>query len=103
MKCSITIHNENDDDAWGTKMVVVLPVEVTVISMPPNATPDKAVTSTQPFAGHIVFDLGHLTVGQNVTVEFVFSKSKYVNKLGAFVYSDSPDPDPSNNYKDATY
>jgi hypothetical protein len=103
LKCSITIHNENDDDAWGTMMVVVLPVEVTVVSMPANAKPDPSVTATQLVAGHIIFTIGHMTVGQNVTVEFTFTKSKYGNKVGAYAYSDSPDPNPANNYKDATY
>ena len=103
LKCSITIHNENDDDAWGTMMVVVLPVEVTVVNMPSNAKPDPSVTATQSFAGHIIFNIGHMTVGQNVTVEFTFTKSKYGNKVGAYAYSDSPDPNPDNNYKDATY
>ena len=103
LKCSITIHNENDDDAWGTMMVVVLPVEVTVVNMPSNAKLDPSVTATQTFAGHIIFNIGHMTVGQNVTVEFTFTKSKYGNKVGAYAYSDSPDPNPANNYKDATY
>jgi Domain of unknown function DUF11 len=103
LKCTITIHNENDDDAWGTMMVVVLPVEVSVLVMPANATLDKSVTATQPLAGHIIFNIGHMTVGQNVTVEFTFTKSKFGNKVGAYAYSDSPDPNPVNNYKDAVY
>lgn len=103
LKCTITIHNENDDDAWGTMMVVVLPVEVTVVSMPSNAKLDPSVTAAQSFAGHLIFNIGHMTVGQNVTVEFTFTKSKYGNKIGAYAYSDSPDPNPANNYKDATY
>ena len=103
LKCSITIHNENDDDAWGTMMVVLLPVEVTVVNMPANAKLDPSVTATQTFAGHIIFAIGHMAVGQNVTVEFTFTKSKYGNKVGAYAYSDSPDPNPANNYKDATY
>ena len=103
LKCSVTLHNENDDDAWGTMMVGVLPVEVTVVNMPSNAKLDPSVTATQSFAGHIIFNIGHMAVGQNVTVEFTFTKSKYGNKVGAYAYSDSPDPNPANNYKDATY
>jgi hypothetical protein len=89
LKCTITIHNENDDDARGTMMVVVLPVEVSVVAIPSNATLDPSVTATQNFAGHIIFNIGHMTVGQN--------------EVGAYAYSDSPDPNPANNYKDATY
>ena len=103
LKCTVTIHNENDDDAQGTVLVVVLPVEVSIISMPANATVDRSVNSTQPFAGYITFNIGHMAVQQNVTVEFTISKSKYGNKVGAYAYSLSPDPNPANNYKDATY
>ncbi|MEP6676233.1 MAG: hypothetical protein ABJA78_13810 [Ferruginibacter sp.] len=103
LKCSITIHNENDDDAQGTMMVVVLPVEVSVVTMPSNAKLDPSVTAAQPFAGYITFNLGHMAVQQNITVEFTFTKSKYGNKVGAYAYSLSPDPNPVNNYKDATY
>jgi|SRR5882724_1711457 len=103
LKCTITIHNENDDDAWGTMMIVVLPVEVSVVSMPSNATLDKSVTATQTLAGNIIFNIGHMAVGQNITVEFTFTKSKYGNKVGAYAYSDSPDPNPANNYKDGIY
>lgn len=103
LKCTITIHNENDDDARGTMMVVVLPVEVSVVSMPSNAMLDPSVTATQTNAGYIIFNLGQMAVQQNITVEFTFTKSKYGNKVGAYAYSDSPDPNPANNYKDATY
>ena len=102
IKCSITVHNENDDDAWNTMLTVMLPVEVSVVNMPSNATLDKSVTSTQHFAGYITFNIGHIAVEQNVTVEFTFTKSKYTNKVGAFAFSDSPDPNPANNYKDGT-
>src|SRR5258706_1723779 len=84
LKCTITIHNENDDDASGTMMVVVLPVEVSVVAMPSNAKLDPSVTATQPFARHIIFTIGHMAVQQNVTVEFTITKSKYGNKIGAY-------------------
>lgn len=102
LKCSITVHNENDDDANATTLVVVLPVEVSVVVMSPGGTTHTAANGSQ-YIAYITFNLGHMTVGQNVTVEFTFTKSKYTNKVGAFAYSTSPDPNPANNYKDATF
>lgn len=102
LKCSITVHNENDDDANATTLVVVLPVEVSVVFMSPCGTTHTAANGSQ-YISYITFDLGHMTVGQNITVEFTFTKSKYKNKVGAFAYSTSPDPNPANNYKDATF
>jgi hypothetical protein len=100
LKCSITIHNENDDDAKQAMVVVILPVEVTVISKPQNAT---LFTAGAPYGAYLVFSLGNMAVQQNITVEFTFTKSQYGNKVGAYAYSSSPDPNPANNYKDATY
>jgi len=102
LKCSVKVHNENDDDAYPTTLVVVLPVEVSAINVPSNATIHKS-SSASTFTGYITFDLGHMTVGQNITVEFTFTKSKYGNKVGAYAYSGTPDPNPTNNYKEASY
>jgi hypothetical protein len=102
LTCAITVHNENDDDAYETILVAILPVEVDVVTRPANATVHK-LSSNSPYAGYITFNLGHMTVGQNITVEFTFNKSKYGNKVGAYAYSLTSDPNPANNYKDATF
>jgi hypothetical protein len=81
--------------------VVCLPVEVSVLSMSAGGTTHTASTSTT-YIAYITFDLGHMAVGQNNTVTFTYTKSKYTNKVGAFAYSGSPDPNPTNNYKDAS-
>ena len=103
LKCSITVFSYNDDDASQAKLVVVLPVEVSVVSSPANATVFKGSGGTSPFAGYIVFNLGDMAVNQSITVEFTFTKSQYGNKVGGYAYSATPDPNPANNYKDATY
>ena len=102
LTCSITVHNENDDDAYETVLVAILPVEVDVVTKPANATVHK-LSASSLFTGYVTFNLGHMTVGQNITVEFTFSKSKYGNKVGAYAYSLTSDPNPANNYKDATF
>lgn len=102
LKCSITVHSYHDDDAYPTTLIVLLPVEVTVSSYPANATLHKS-SSNSTFVGYISFDLGQMSVGQNITVEFTFAKSKYGNKVGAYAYSGTPDPNPTNNYKEASY
>lgn len=103
LRCSITVFSHNDDDANQAMLVVIVPVEVSVISNPNNGVVYKAGGGTSPFAGYIVFSLGNLAVGQSKMVEFTFSKSAYGNTVGAYAYSATPDPNPANNYKDATY
>src|SRR5439155_9782705 len=101
--CSITIHNENDDDANQVMVTVVVPVEVNVVSKPANATVYRSSGGSSAFAGYVIFNLGNMAVGQNITVQFSFTKSKYGNKVGAYAYSGTPDPNPANNYKDGVY
>ena len=102
LKCIITVHNENDDDAYETKLVVVLPVEVSVSNLPANATVYTA-SPNSTFVGYVMVNLGHMYVGQNITIEFNFKKSQYGNKVGAYAFSASPDPNPTNNYKEAIF
>lgn len=104
LKCAITVHSYWDDDAHEAMLVVVVPVEVTIVSHPANATIYKAGGGTSPWAGYIVFSLGNMAVQQSITVEFTFTKSPTGNnKVGAYAYSSTPDPNPANNYKDAIY
>jgi len=103
LKCAVTVHSYWDDDANQAKLIVVLPVEVSIVSMPSNATAYKA-GGTSPWTGYLVFNLGDMAVQQSITVEFTFTKSTTGNnKVSAFAYSATPDPNPANNYKDATY
>jgi Domain of unknown function DUF11 len=99
VRCSITVHNENDDDAQHTQLVVVLPVEVSIVANRGGFTLHPA---TGGFVAYLTLDLGPMRVGQNVSVDFTFTPSKYGNKVGAFAFSESPDPNPANNYRDAT-
>ena len=104
LKCTVTVHSYWDDDASDARLIVVLPVEVTIVSMPSNATVYKAGGGTSPWAGYLVFNLGNMAVQQSITVEFTITKSTTGNnKVSAYAYSATPDPNPSNNYKDATY
>src|SRR5262245_39068538 len=38
IRCTITVHNENDDDAYGVVVVAVLPVEVSVVGISSTGT-----------------------------------------------------------------
>jgi hypothetical protein len=104
LKCAVTVHSYWDDDANQAMLVVVVPVEVSIVSAPANATIYKAGGGASPWAGYLVFSLGDMAVQQSITVEFTFTKSTTGNnKVSAFAYSATPDPNPANNYKDAAY
>lgn len=103
LKCSITVSNATNAIAFGAKLIVVLPAEVTGVSLPSNATQfsERAGGSTSP--GYIQFDLLVIYPNRPVTVEFTFNKSKNANKVSAFAFTPVPDANPANNYKDVTY
>jgi hypothetical protein len=104
LKCSITVSNASNANAYGAKLIVVLPAEVTVPAggLPSNATlvNERGITASP---GYIQFDLLIIYPNRDVTAEFTFYKSKNANKLSAFVFSSVPDANPANNFKDATY
>jgi hypothetical protein len=105
LKCSITINNAGSANAFGAKLIIVLPAgaSVTPGTLPSNATlvSERVVTGGGP--GYIQFDLVAVFSNQVVTVEFTFNKSAAVNKLSAFVFCGGPDANTANNYKEATY
>lgn len=105
LKCSITVNNASNANAYGAKLIVVLPAGATVsiATLPSNATPVSERVATGGGPGYIQFDLKVIFSNQPVTVEFTFNRSTGTNKLSAFVFCGVPDANATNNYKDVTY
>jgi hypothetical protein len=105
LKCSITVDNVSNANAYGAKLIVVLPAEASVPAgtLPSNATVISQRVATGGGPGYIEFDLTIVYPSRPVLVEFTFNKSTHVNKLSAFVVCGVPDVNPGNNYKEVTY
>jgi hypothetical protein len=81
-----------------------MPIDVTIVSNPFNAVVSKTGDQNRwGMPGCLVFDLFNMSPGTDITIEFTFTKSVQGNKVGAYVYSASPDPEPANNFKNAVY
>jgi hypothetical protein len=105
----ITIHNDNDDDAANVRCVVVLPPTSSVVSSSPSAVvgpshvtlgPASQFIQSEPTQGYVIFELPHpMGVGQQVELTLVtrVHESWAERPIGAFVWSDAPDPNPANN------
>jgi hypothetical protein len=104
IKCTITVQNAAGNDAAQEVMVLlVLPGEVAGGSDYPNIVAKK-ISPNSPHPGHIQFNLGQLAGGQTKTVDFTFHRSPYfTNRVSAFVVASSSDPNPVNNYREASY
>lgn len=105
LKCSITVSNGGGANAFGAKLIIVLPAgaSVSVAALPANATLVSERVATGGGPGYIQFDLQVIFSNQPVIVEFTFSKSPNINKLSAFVFCGVPDANAANNYKEVTY
>lgn len=104
LKCTIIIQNENGGYANQTKLVVVLPVDITIVSNPHNPIMYRSGSDYRTgWPGSLVFDLHNMSVGQDKTIEFIFTMSPFGNKIGAYVFSGCPDPNPGNNFKETSY
>jgi hypothetical protein len=104
LKCTITVHNGTGGNTRLTTLVVTLPIDVTIVSNPSNAIVNKTGDQNRwGMPGSLVFDLFNMSPGSDITIEFTFTKSTQGNKIGTYVYSACPDPNPANNYKDAVY
>ena len=109
----ITIHNDNDDDAANVRCVVVLPPTSSVVSSTPAAVlgpvhgslgPASQFIQSEPAHGYVVFELAHpMAVGQQAELMLVtrVHESWAERPIGAFVWSDAPDPNPANNCSSA--
>jgi len=105
LKCRITVGNSSGANAFGAKLIVVLPAgaSVAVGTLPSNATLISERVAVGGGPGYIQFDLQAVFSNQSATVEFTFNRSPNINKLSAFVFCGVPDANAANNYKDISY
>ena len=105
LKCSITLHNETGNLVNQVMLAVVLPPDITIVSNPNTATAYYSGNGNRGgWLGSLVFDLHMMSPGQDMIVEFTFTRSSsYANTIGAYVFGGCPDTNPANNYKYAAY
>lgn len=101
----IRIHNEHDDDAQKTSLIVLLPFQTKVLALSPGC---NAVPSPSPFAGGVQgfvrCNLGAMAVGETKTVQITTTKPPpdRPKSFAAFVWNVVPDPNMSNNFREGT-
>lgn len=94
------ITSDNDDDARGVRLEVLLPIGVGVLRLAPGCQAGPSAVST--LTGRVTCELGDIPV--RGLREVVITTTGPVNGTGGrfavFVTSDTPDPMPSNNYSE---
>lgn len=106
--CTTVINNQNDDDAYRARVIVLLPLQTpkvlsaTVAGGVGRCTPGPALGG---FTEVVTCELGHLPQGPTVqrTIKVVSLPSTaaptYKRTCSAFIYSLVGDIDKTNNYK----
>jgi hypothetical protein len=111
--CTTDINNFNDDDAYNTKLIVLLPVQTQRVTNMKVTGGRGHCTAPPPLGGpsgfveYVTCSLGHLpqgpTVRRTITITTTPSTADPVYKrtCSAFIYSRSGDIDQTNNYATA--
>jgi hypothetical protein len=108
--CTAVINNQNDDESQDTKVIVLLPLQVTITGMSVLQGPGTCQES-QPsgvFNGYAICDFGNLPQDPTVrrTIKITTTKStagaNYPQTYSAFIYSRVGDIQKNNNYVTAT-
>ena len=102
LKCTIIIRNDAGHMAFQPKLVVILPEFITLLSVS-NTYVRFSTMGDRGWPGTLLIDFDNIPVGGEKIVEFTFTRSINANTIGAYVFSGCPDPNPSNNSKEATY
>lgn len=108
--CTAEINNQNDDDSYGTQVIVLLPLEVKITHMAvlQGSGSCKRSTAMGGNHGYAICNLGQLPQGPTVrrTVKITTTKSavaaNYPQTCAAFIYGRVGDIQKNNNYATAT-
>lgn len=98
MTVHIAIVSDNDDDARATRAEILLPVGVGVLRLPGGC---KASPSAVPsLNARVTCDLGDVPVRglRELSIVTTGAAGNARIRFAVFVTSDTPDPEPSNNY-----
>jgi Domain of unknown function DUF11 len=103
LNCDVTVFSFNDDTAHNVTLNVILPVEVTVLSVPTGCAAIPTVSGS--WHSSVQCNLGTLNVGDSKTIRIATTLprlSVVAKTFGAFSWSATPDPKPGNNYGEVT-
>jgi hypothetical protein len=105
LTCDVTVYSFHDDSAANVVLNVLLPVEVTVISVPTACAAIPSNASNGQWHGSVQCHLGTFDVGDSKTIRIITTLPRLPNvakTFSAFAWSMTPDPQLGNNYRETT-
>jgi hypothetical protein len=98
--CKVQVQSDNDDDAQNVRLTILFPLSTHFLSSNRTCTVGPAFGTDEGFA---VCRLNTIIVGQVKTTNLRTSLPPgFAKRCSAFVRSDVPDPNSSNNFASAT-
>ncbi len=102
--CEVVVYSCCDNSAGQAQLRILLPLGVHAVTMSPGCI----ASITIPFdgsQGFVTCELGDIAVGASKQIRVFTTLPLYPgvhNTFGAFAWSNTPDPDPHNNYGEGT-
>lgn len=98
LSARIVVTSDNDDEARGVRLDVLLPVGTGVVRLPRRC--QAVVSAAATPAGRVTCDLGVIPVRgrEEILISTTGTVSPAGGRFAAFVSSDTPDPVPGNNF-----
>ncbi|MDQ6886129.1 MAG: hypothetical protein M3068_02430 [Gemmatimonadota bacterium] len=97
LSARIVVTSDNDEEARGTRLEILLPIGVGVLHLPAGCRPSPSAIAG--LIARVSCDLGDIPVRGLREVSITTTGGAVIHgRFAAFVTSDTPDPQPSNNY-----
>ena len=98
LSARVVVASDNDDEARGVRLDVLLPVGAGVVRLPGECRESPRAVAT--LTGRVTCDLGVIPVRglREVTISTTATVSPNGARFAALVSSDTPDPVPGNNF-----
>jgi hypothetical protein len=100
MSVRVVVYNENDDEARDARLLILLPVGVGIERLAPGCAATAGPPMVPSLRGTVLCDVGTIPNGgfREISLTTTLPSDPLPKRLGAFIYSRTPDPTPGNNY-----
>lgn len=104
MTARIVVYSEKDDEARDSHLIVLLPLGVGVDKLAPGCSANAGPAMIPSLRAAVECDLGSIPDRgiKEVVISTTLPPEVIPKRFGVFVYSNTPDPNPGNNYAERT-
>jgi hypothetical protein len=100
----IVVYTEKDDEARASRLIVLLPLGVGIDKLGPGCAATAGPSMIPSLRAAVECDLGSIPDRgiREVILTTTVPPDALMKRFGVFVYSNTPDPVPGNNYAERT-